>query len=57
MKGYISTTEAAHRLGVSVESGRIRQMIREGKLEAEKIGRDWMVSEAAVVAELSNRER
>ena len=37
----ISTNEAAKELGVTVH--RVRVLIREGRLPAEKIGRDWII--------------
>ncbi len=36
MEGYITTTEAAERLGLS--SARIRQLVASGKLPAQKFG-------------------
>lgn len=47
MEGYLTTKEAAARLGVS--TARIRQMIIEGVINgAEKFGRDNVVSEKEV---------
>jgi excisionase family DNA binding protein len=36
MEGYITTTEAAERLGVS--SARVRQLVSDGTLPAQKFG-------------------
>ena len=44
MKGYITTTEAAARLGIS--SARVRQLVASGKLPVEKFGPVNMVKEA-----------
>jgi excisionase family DNA binding protein len=43
MKGYLTTLEAAKRLGVS--DTRIRQMLRDGVIIGEKFGRSYMVPE------------
>lgn len=43
---YVSTKEAAQLLGYHVE--RVREMVREGKLRADKKGRTWWVYRAAV---------
>ena len=39
----LTTPQAAERLGVSIY--RIQQFIREGRLPAEKVGRDWLIRE------------
>ncbi len=46
MKGYLTTTQTAERLSVS--QTRIRQMIIEGIIKAEKVGRDNFISESEV---------
>ena len=46
MKGYLTTTQTAERLKVS--QTRIRQMIIEGVIKAEKVGRDNFISESEV---------
>ncbi len=46
MKGYLTTTQTAERLNVS--QTRIRQMIIEGIIKAEKVGRDNFISESEV---------
>jgi excisionase family DNA binding protein len=42
----LSTTEVAQRLGVTRE--RVRQLCDEGRLKAEKMGRDWRILPAAL---------
>ncbi len=42
----LNTQQAAERLGVSVI--RIRQLIRAGKIEAQNMGRDYVINEAAL---------
>ena len=46
MHGYLSTKEAAARVGVS--DARIRQLCKQGRLGAEKFGRDWLVPVSAL---------
>ncbi len=46
MKGYLTTAETAHRLGVTTT--RVRQMITDGVIIAEKFGRDFFVPEFEV---------
>ncbi len=41
--GLLTTKQAAERLGISVP--RIHQLINEGRLPAEKIGRDYVIRE------------
>lgn len=41
MADLLTTTQAAVRLGVS--RMRVVQLIGEGKLPAQKLGRDWMI--------------
>jgi len=50
----VSIIVASERLGVSPE--RVRQMCRTGQLVAEKLGRDWFVSEGSIFAELMRRK-
>ena len=45
---FISTKEAAERLDVSAR--RVRQLIASGQLAATKVGRDYIISAAAVEA-------
>jgi excisionase family DNA binding protein len=42
----INTTEAAEALGVSVR--RVRQLIAEGKLQAQNLGRDYAIEASAL---------
>gem|GEM_PF-3436541 len=44
---YISTLAAAQALGYTLQHTRL--LIRQGKLKAEKLGRDWLVSRRSVV--------
>lgn len=39
----LNTQQAAEKKGVTVR--RIRALIDEGKLKAEKVGRDWIIEE------------
>jgi excisionase family DNA binding protein len=54
MKGYLTTTQTAERLKVS--QTRVRQMIIEGIIKAEKVGRDNFIPESEV-KRLSSIER
>ncbi len=42
----LTTTQAAHRLHVTPI--RVRQLIREGKLEAKQVGRDYVIEESSL---------
>jgi excisionase family DNA binding protein len=46
MDEFMSTIEAAERLGITYE--RVTQLVKAGKLNAKKFGRDWMVSRQSV---------
>jgi excisionase family DNA binding protein len=46
MKGYLTTTQTAERLNVS--QARVRQMIIDGVIKADKFGRDNVISEAEI---------
>ncbi len=46
MKGYLTTTQTAERLNLS--QARVRQMIIEGIIRAEKVGRDNFIPESEV---------
>ncbi len=46
MKGFLTTAQTGKRLGVS--SARIRRMIIDGLITAEKVGRDNFISESEV---------
>lgn len=46
MKNYLTTEDAAKYLGVS--SSRVRQLIIEGRLASEKIGRDHIISKSDI---------
>ncbi|HEX3100859.1 MAG TPA: helix-turn-helix domain-containing protein [Pyrinomonadaceae bacterium] len=47
MKGYSTTAQTAERLGIS--TARVRQLIIEGVIKAEKIGRDNFIAEREVL--------
>lgn len=56
MPGYISTSEAAKRLGVS--GARIRQLVASGVLESQKLTDHWVfVTEKSVEAYATNRPK
>lgn len=42
----LTTKEVAEKLGVTVR--RVQAMIKDGRLEAEKLGRDYVVRESAL---------
>jgi excisionase family DNA binding protein len=42
----LTTEEAAARLGVS--RSRVLAMIRDGRLKAQKVGRDWVIDPSAL---------
>lgn len=46
MEGYMSAKEACEVLGVS--KGRISQLVKAGKLDAEIIGNSFIITEASV---------
>ena len=46
LKGYMTTEQAADRLGFNVMH--VRAMIREKRLEALKAGRTWLVARKAI---------
>lgn len=54
MSAY-TTDQAAQELGVIPR--RVRAMIRDGVLPAEKMGRDWIISEEDLKAEVKKREK
>lgn len=41
--GLLTTRQAAERLGISIP--RVHQLISEGRLPAEKVGRDYVIRE------------
>ena len=49
----LAVAEAASRLKVSEQ--RVRQLLTEGKLEGEKVGRDWIVSARSVQDRIEQR--
>ena len=46
MKGYLTTTQTAERLNVS--QARVRRMILDGVIRADKFGRDNVIAEAEI---------
>jgi excisionase family DNA binding protein len=53
IEGYLTTKEVAEKLGVTV--GRVRQMIADGQLPSQKIGRDNFIKESDL-ALVENRQ-
>lgn len=51
---FISTDEAARQLQYTAQH--VRRLVREGKLEGEKVGRDWIVSSDSMAKYLAVRE-
>ena len=54
MEGYLTTKETAERLNVS--TARVRQLILDGIIKAEKMGRDNVIAEEEV-KRLENLDR
>ena len=46
--GYITTAEAAQLTGYT--DAYIRELIKDGRIDAKKYGRSWMVSRASLLA-------
>ena len=46
LKDYCTTTEAAELLGIQVNS--VNHLIARGKLEAQQVGRTWLVRKSSV---------
>lgn len=44
----LTTNEVAEKLGVTVR--RVQAMIKDGRLEAEKLGRDYLIKESSLEA-------
>jgi excisionase family DNA binding protein len=55
MPEFITTTEASQLSGYNIEY--IRQLIRAGKIKAEKRGRDWWVDRENFLSYLQQSER
>lgn len=51
---FITTDDAAEQLQYTPQH--IRRLVREGKLEGEKVGRDWLVTQDSVAKHLRERE-
>ena len=54
MKQYITTREAAELIGISVQG--VHYAIKEGYIEAQKLGRDWIVEYNSVLTYKQQRE-
>ena len=52
---WITTTQAAELSGYHPE--RVRELVREGKLEAQKFGTLWQISRASLFAYLKSAEK
>jgi len=53
MEGYVTVTEAARRLGRSIEQ--VRRYLRDGKLAGRRIGQQWFIEETALGSWYSGR--
>lgn len=53
MTNYLTTAEAAERLG-GIHPSRVRHLILDGRLKAEKFGRDYRIAEKDLAA-VANR--
>lgn len=49
----LTVKQAAEELGVSVP--RVHQLIKENRLKAEKVGRDWIISSSDLTEDIRNR--
>jgi excisionase family DNA binding protein len=49
----LTIRQIAEELNISVQ--RVHQLIKEDRLKAEKIGRDWVVASAALTDNVRNR--
>ena len=52
---YFSTAEAANFLGFSIDH--VRTLITQGRIKAEKVGRDWMIKACALKGITRQRKR
>lgn len=52
-KEMLTVKQTAERLGVSIP--RVHQLIQDGRLKADKIGRDWIISSDALTGEVMDR--
>lgn len=44
----LTTKDVAERLGLSAI--RVRELIRDGKIQAQQVGRDWVIEESALAS-------
>ena len=49
----LTAYEAADVLGYEVQH--VRRLLREGKIEGQKIGRDWLIYRTAIMRYVANR--
>lgn len=54
MKTIITVQQAADALGVS--SARVKQLLDQGKLRGDKVGRIWLVQAASLNREIKRRK-
>ena len=52
MKGFLTTKEFSERVGLTIQ--RIQQLIKHNIIEAEKVGRDYLIADK-YVAVINNR--
>ena len=55
VRTLLTTAEIAERLGYTVQHTRL--LIRQNKLPAQKVGRDWVLNPAAVESFIKAREK
>ncbi len=54
MNQIITTSEAASILGISIQA--VGQLLRRGRIEGQKMGRDWVVSKESVLTYKTEKE-
>jgi len=52
---YCSTAEAAKLLGFTIDH--VRTLINQGRIKAEKVGRDWMIKATSLKGITRQRKR
>lgn len=55
LKGWMTTREAADLTGYNVKY--LRNLVRRGRVEAHKVGRDWLVNRESLLAYKSRMDR
>ncbi len=48
LQGHVTTRDAARLAGLSV--GHVRRLVKTGIVEGVKVGRDWLIERAALLA-------